>query len=173
MFVATLAALALLSTGCTAIPPTGPKMEQSINYASSGDDYACAGFPTFSIHSDWAIKDGDKLAHSGDGAEIQVWCYNRAKYSGISEWSLSVMTNSAFGQLLESKPAPTQAPITVAGLPAIELTYQFDGNSFTQLTIIDGDNYLQVQAETPGGPPSSAFQDEIREVLESMTIAES
>jgi hypothetical protein len=30
-FIATLVAVALLPTGCTATPPTGPKMEQSAN----------------------------------------------------------------------------------------------------------------------------------------------
>lgn len=75
--------------------------------------------------------------------------------------------------VLETKPAPAQTSITVAGLPAVELTYEVNGHSFTELTIINADNYLQVQSDTPGGPPSSAFQDEIREVLKSMTIAPS
>lgn len=83
------------------------------------------------------------------------------------------MSKMLFGPALETKPPPVQTSITVAGQPALELTYEVNGHSFTELSIINGDHYLQVQSDTPGGPPSSGFQDEIRDVLKSLTIAES
>lgn len=179
--VSEAAALVLMTAGlvvgCTAPnaapgTPGGKATRASIAYANLDDDYPCkTGYPIFSFHHDWYVDGNDRLSHLGDRTSIQAFCNHQEKYTGdIPAWTLEDMIKMVYAPELKVKPDVMQRRLTIDGVPAIELEYKANGHWWTELSLIKGDEYIAVQADTVGGQVSPEFQKEINAVLTSVTF---